>query len=182
MLSETSWIFPRCTPSTITRTLPFGSFRFWITVATTPRSQMSSRIGSSIRGSFWAARKILLLVVDSACSRARTELSRPTMNGAIIWGNTTMSRSGTRGRDSRFLVTNGKAMIYPLALSVLKARSLAGFLVQHDRLDAARDNLLVDEALLDVALRGHVVHEIEHQLFEDDPQAARSHVALERLA
>ena len=32
------------------------------------------------------------------CSRARTEASRPTMNGAIMCGKTTMSRSGTSGR------------------------------------------------------------------------------------
>ncbi len=76
-----------------------------MTAAMTPMSQMSSRSGSSIRGSFWAARKMRLVVPESACSRARTELSRPTMNGAIIWGNTTMSRRGTSGRTSRFFVT-----------------------------------------------------------------------------
>ena len=38
-------ILPRWTPSTITRTLPLGSLRFWITVAITPMSQMSSRSG-----------------------------------------------------------------------------------------------------------------------------------------
>ncbi len=37
-LSMTSTTLPRCTPSTITLTLPLGSLRFWITEATTPTS------------------------------------------------------------------------------------------------------------------------------------------------
>ncbi len=37
-LSSTSTTRPRWTPSTITLTFPLGSFRFWMTVATTPMS------------------------------------------------------------------------------------------------------------------------------------------------
>src|SRR5829696_7630558 len=167
-------ILPRCTPSTITRTLPLGNLRFWMTVAMTPVSQMSSRSGSSMRGSFWAARKIRLCDDCRACSRARTELSRPTMNGAIMWGKTTISRSGTRGRTSRFFCMYGAAM-------VLLSLGLAGFLVKHDRLDPARDYLFVDDDLLDVPLRRDRVHEVEHELLEDDPQTAGADVALERF-
>src|SRR4028119_2475775 len=136
---------------------------------------MSSRNGSSIRGSFCAARKMRLLGVARACSSARTELSRPTMKGAIIWGKTTMSRRGTRGRFSRFLLMNGEAILLSLrALACVPRRppASAGFLVQHDRLHAACHDLFVDHALLDVALRGDVVHQVQHQLLEDDAQAA----------
>src|SRR3954470_12849538 len=96
-----------------------------------------------------------------------------------------MSRRGTSGRISRFLVTNDDAAIsLALILFLVRPRSTssAGLLVQHDRLDPAPDDLLVDEDLLDVPLRGDGVHEVEHQLFQDDAQAARAHVALERLA
>src|SRR3954452_2502608 len=95
-----------------------------------------------------------------------------------------MSRRGTSGRISRFLVTNDDAAI-SLALFFLvrpRSASSAGLLVQHDRLDPAPDDLLVDEDLLDVPLRGDGVHEVEHQIFQDDAQAARAHVALKRLA
>src|SRR5882724_600446 len=181
----TSTTRPRCTPSTITRTLPLGSFRFWMTVATTPRSQMSSRSGSSIRGSFWAARKIRLLEVESVCSSARTELSRPTMKGAIMWGNTTMSRRGTRGRISRFLVMNCELMVPfrspACRTSPGKAFPASSSLLERDRLGPARDDILVDQALLDVALRGDGVHEVEHQFLENDAQAAGADVSLQRL-
>ncbi len=66
---------------------------------------MSSRSGSSTLGSFWATRKMRFWAVPSDCSSARTELSRPTMNGAIMCGKTTMSRSGTRGSSSRRVLT-----------------------------------------------------------------------------
>src|SRR5947209_18076092 len=53
--------------------------------------------GSSILGSFCVARKIFFSDVASVASSARIEARRPTTNGAIIDGKTTMSRSGTRG-------------------------------------------------------------------------------------
>ena len=71
---------------------------------------MSSRTGSSMRGSFCADRKMRFWAVARDCSSARTEVSRPTMNGAIMCGKTTMSRKGTSGRVSRFFETNDKAM------------------------------------------------------------------------
>ena len=43
------------------------------------------------------ARKILFSDVASVASSARIEARRPTTNGAIIDGKTTMSRSGTSG-------------------------------------------------------------------------------------
>src|SRR4028119_1839795 len=89
---------------------------------------MSSRNGSSIRGSFCAARKMRLLGVARACSSARTELSRPTMKGAIIWGKTTMSRRGTRGRFSRFLLMNGEAILLSLRALACVPRRQPAFL------------------------------------------------------
>src|SRR5215210_6762410 len=96
-----------------------------------------------------------------------------------------MSRNGTRGSVSRFLWMNGEAMLSRSVSRLLWGSPLAGsagLLVQHDRLHAACHDLLVDHALLDVALRGDVVHEVQHELLEDDAQAAGADVPLERLA
>ena len=66
-------------------------------VATTPTSWMSPAAGSSIFGSRCAARKIRLSGVRRAASSAAMDDARPTTNGAIIRGKTTMSLSGTSG-------------------------------------------------------------------------------------
>ena len=76
---------------------PFGSLSDWTTEAMTPISWMSPATGSSTFGSRCAARKILFSGVARAASRAAMDEARPTTNGAIIRGNTTMSRSGTSG-------------------------------------------------------------------------------------
>ena len=63
------------------------------TVADVPAS---SGLGSSSAAFFWAASKICL----SACitsSSALIDFSRPTNNGTIMYGKTTMSRSGRTG-------------------------------------------------------------------------------------
>src|SRR6185295_15363731 len=179
--SITSTTLPRWTPSTITLTLPLGSFRFWITAAITPSSKTSSRSGSSIFGSFWATRKIRFCAVPRLCSSARTELSRPTMNGAIMWGKTTMSRRGTSGRISRFLSMKDAA-IGPPFRGLSPVPGLARLLVEHDRLNSTGDDFLVDHALFDVPLRWDRIHQVEHQVFEDDPQASGSDVSREGLA
>src|SRR5438876_11788029 len=61
---------------------------------------MSCGRGSSSCGFFCAARNRRLEGVARAASSARIEDSRPTTNGAIMCGKTTMSRNGTSGRDS----------------------------------------------------------------------------------
>src|SRR5579864_2836058 len=75
----------------------------------------------------------------------------------------------------------GKAAGWPMGGWSRGGWPLAGLLVQHDRLYPAGHDFLVDQALLDVALRWDRIHELEHQLFEDDAQAARADVALERF-
>src|SRR5450759_2808262 len=125
---------------------------------------MSPAAGSSIFGSFWAERKIRFSGVWSARSRARIELSRPTTKGAIMCGKTTMSRSGTSGSSSR--------------VSVI---FLAGFPEDRDRFGAILDRLLGDHALFDLFVGGHLIHHLEHQLFDDHLQAAGSDVSQERL-
>ena len=46
---------------------------------------------------------------------------------------------------------------------------------------ALEDRFLVHDDLLDALLRGHVVHDVEHRLFEDGAQAAGAALARERL-
>src|SRR6185436_6807612 len=57
--------------------------------------------------------------------------------------------------------------------------SLARFLVQSDRLRAVLHHLAGDHAFADRALRGDGVHDLEHQLFDDDLEAASANVAFE---
>src|SRR5580693_5663507 len=70
----------------------------------------------------------------------------------------------------------------PAKFPCLWPASLARLLVQHDGLHAARDDFFIDETLFDVSLRRNGVHEIEHQLLEDDAQAARADLALQGFA
>ena len=58
---------------------------------------MSPGSGSSTLGSRWVASRIFLSGRPSARSSATTDGCRPTTNGAIMCGKTTMSRSGTTG-------------------------------------------------------------------------------------
>ena len=90
----------RSPPSTSRRTVPSGSFSICSTRATVPTGWMSSAAGSSSRSVFWVARK-RCLPPFMASSTARTERRRPTKKGTIMWGNTTMSRSGTRQSSVR---------------------------------------------------------------------------------
>src|SRR6185369_7706251 len=58
---------------------------------------------------------------------------------------------------------------------------LPGFLVERDRLASVVDHLARDHALADLVLRRDRVHDLEHELFDDDLQSARADVALERF-
>ena len=86
----------RSTPSTSTRMLPSGSLTLCTMLASVPTVKISSGLGSSTEASCCVARKIFLSPA-SASSSARTEASRPTMNGCIICGKMTMSRTGIMG-------------------------------------------------------------------------------------
>src|SRR2546430_14594738 len=63
----------------------------------------------------------------------------------------------------------------------LRMTVLTRLLVQRDRLAAIVDDLARDHALADRVLRRDRVHDLEHQLFDDDLQSARADVALERF-
>src|SRR5687768_2916200 len=60
---------------------------------------MASIDGSSSAGFFWATSKMRLSSRITSSS-ALMDFSRPTNNGTIMWGKTTMSRSGRTGRVS----------------------------------------------------------------------------------
>src|SRR5262249_3835438 len=148
---------------------------------------MSAGVGSSSWGFFWAARKSLLVDVDSASSSAWMEDSRPTTNGAIMWGKTTMSRSGTRGSLSDPAVVGWLDFI---SFKVLRLpgcwggaegredvrRASTRLSEDRDRVRMVLDEVPRDDAFLDVVVRGDLVHHVEHQVFDDDLQAPRPDV------
>jgi hypothetical protein len=51
---------------------------------------------------------------------------------------------------------------------------------QHDL--ASAHHLVSNDEFLDLLVAGHVVHNVEHQFFEDHTQATRANFALQRLA
>jgi hypothetical protein len=55
-------------------------------------------VGSSSAAFFWVRSRICFSSFMTSSS-ARTDFSRPTKRGTIIWGNTTMSRSGRTGAN-----------------------------------------------------------------------------------
>src|SRR5664280_713241 len=161
---------PRTTPSTITLMWPFGSFSDCTTDAMTPVSLMSPAAGSSTLGSFCAARKIVFSDDASAVSSAAMDDARPTTKGAIIRGRrpcragARAEASGRRTRTARWRWDRSSR-----------------FPERQDGSRAAEHDVLRDDALFDLFLRGHAVHDVQHQLLEDDLQAAGADVADIRL-
>ncbi|OPZ59134.1 MAG: hypothetical protein BWY87_01151 [Deltaproteobacteria bacterium ADurb.Bin510] len=97
--SAVSWmalVSARCTPSTSTFTVPSGSFSICRMLETQPISNMSSGLGSSLPAAFWAT-SMIWRPASIAASSALMDLGRPTNSGMTMCGNTTTSRSGSRG-------------------------------------------------------------------------------------
>src|SRR5512143_1760543 len=133
---------------------------------------MSSSCGSFVEASRCAARK-KRRSWDRAASSDAIDLSRPTNRGATMWGNTTMSRNGSSGRIL-FL-----SSIRPSAIETLRQ---LGLLALDDlRGDPAVHDVFGNDALLDVALGRDLVHDVEHDVLEDGPEAARARLPLDRL-
>ena len=63
---------------------------------TVPIAWMSSGVGFSTSRAFCVAKKIIRLPA-SAASMALIDISRPTNSGSTMYGNTTMSRTGSSG-------------------------------------------------------------------------------------
>src|SRR5215471_946219 len=126
---------------------------------------MSSGCGSSTDASCWAARKMRLSFIN-ACSSARVELGRPITNGIIMCGKTTTSRNGTMGRV-RTLPTETPG-------------TLSGLLDQRDRLVLRQNDFAGDCHLADLLLIRDLIHQIEHEIFNDHAQPARADLPFER--
>src|SRR5208282_2299250 len=154
----------RSVPSTRTLMLPSGSFTLCTIFASVPTEWISSGFGSSTEASCWVTRKIFLSPA-SASSSARTDASRPTMNGCIISGKMTISRTGIIG--TRFTSSFSLLNIYPTYLASL--------------LDAARRRKISRSVRNDNfpgAMRGPEELERSAGLFEQAPVdfAALDHV------
>src|SRR5258706_14715588 len=110
--------------------------------------------------------------------------SRPTNSCDTMCGNTMMSRSGNAGSGRRG--TAGLSFSFLknilLAFSVRSADAgLMVLLVDDERRIAFGDHVLVQNDLFDAVFRRNVVHDVEHRLFEDRAQTARTALAFERL-
>src|SRR5438270_7543150 len=128
--------------------------------------------------SCWVARKIFLSAA-SAASRARTLDSRPTTNGVIIKGKMTTSRMGIIGS---FLLSNFSLAVVtrapnPTGASHFINLPLPGFFHHGQGSVTLLHHFSGYFKLLHLFLAGEVVHQVEHQLFEDHTQAARANFA-----
>src|SRR5215831_15133244 len=87
---------PRALPSTRTLTVPSGSLSSCSTLASVPTSKIAFVAGSSSEAFFCVASRMNVSLRITSSS-ARIDFSRPTNSGTIMWGKTTMSRSGKTG-------------------------------------------------------------------------------------
>src|SRR5581483_5388797 len=159
--------------------------------------------------SCWVARKIFLSAAR-ASSSARTLDSRPTTKGVIMCGKMTTSRIGIMGSfllsnfSLAWLTGSPKSCVLPDSNCRFPARSrranftagrlgltnltgvqglrLPRFFHHGERNIAFLHHVLGYFELFHLLLAGQMVHKIEHQLFQDHAQTARSHFAGLRLA
>src|SRR5712692_1764404 len=177
----------RSTPSTRTLMLPSGSLTLCTMLAGVPTAEISSGLGSSTEASCCVERKIFLSPA-SASSSARTLASRPTMNGVICCGKMTMSRTGIMG--TRFISCFSRVNIPSPGFCscgpgtpASQDASLSGLsgLLQQTPIDFARaHHVRGDHEVAHLPLHGKVVHQFQHEVFEDHTQAARADFALKR--
>src|SRR4029077_17094870 len=126
-----------------------------------------------------------------ASSSARRELSRPTMNGFIIWGKMTRSRTGIIGTrfDSVFSRLNmgsvvigqllGRFFLRCMARSSQRLSVLSGFFQQCPVDFSAADHFAGYDEFAELALGRKVVHELEHEVFKNHAQSAGPDLALQ---
>jgi hypothetical protein len=84
-----------------------------MTVLRVPTAWMSSGTGSSVRARRWADSRISFWLPGAvASSSAPIDFSRPTNSGTTMWGNTTVSRSGSSGtRRARLASSDASSVI-----------------------------------------------------------------------
>src|SRR5262245_14677492 len=102
-----------------------------------------------------------------------------------MWGKTTTSRRGTMGNVS---ITSILSLSRPNMLNeappegreALLPAASTHLLDESDRLFPVEDHVARHHALLDLLHRGEVVHELQHEVFDDHPQAAGADLARDR--
>src|SRR5712664_533888 len=175
----------RSTPSTSTLMFPSGSFTLCTMFASVPTAYISSGLGSSTEASCCVDRKIFLSPAR-ASSRARTLASRPTINGVICCGKITMSRTGIMG--TRFISCFSRVNIRAPEIQFRghpkrpqPERTGSASLFQQTPVDlASAHHVRADHKVADLTLHGQVIHQFQHEVFENHTQAARADLALKR--
>ena len=94
------WMRARHSPCTRIFRPPSDSLRMRMMTPTVPTLYSEPGLGSSSLASRWATMKHSRSSVSSACFTASSEIGRDTRSGAIMYGKTTRSRTGSSGRTS----------------------------------------------------------------------------------
>src|SRR5258708_25161177 len=150
-----------------------------------PTAEISSGLGSSSEAACCVERKIFLSPASDSSS-ARTLASRPTTNGVICCGKMTMSRTGIIG--TRFISCFSRVNIQSPGFLLTrpghgravssKPERLSGLLEQTPIDFARADHVRCNHEVAHLPLHGQVVHQFQHEVFEDHTQAARADFAL----
>src|SRR5579864_3251645 len=144
-------------------------------LATVPTLKISSGRGSSTEASCCVERKIFLSLA-SASSSARTLASRPTINGVICCGKMTISRTGIIG--TRFISCFSRVNMQAPELPQTPKKPLASLLEQTPVDLVAANHVGGHHEIAYSLLHRQVVHQLQHEVFEDHTQAARADFAL----
>src|SRR5208283_1764580 len=130
-----------------------------------------------MEASCWVDRKIFFSPAK-ASSKARTLASRPTMNGVICCGKITISRTGIIG--TRFISCFSRVNMQAPETPQRPKKPLSGLLEQTPIDFAPAHHIGGYHEVADLPLHRQVIHQFQHEVFEDHTQAACADLALKR--
>src|SRR5258706_5330129 len=142
---------------------------------------MSVSVGSLVLASFYDERKIgpCFWVASSS---ALIDRCRTTNRGTTMCGKTTMSLKGSSGTVSEFpSLSLSSFLSLRNNIFIFSLCALRRFAINDDRGLVSGHDLLRYHDFLDIGLRWHVVHDVEHDVFHNGPETARPRLPLHRL-
>src|SRR3989338_614440 len=143
---------------------------------------MSFSVGSLVFASFWDERKIGPCFWV-ASSNALMDRCRPTKSGTTMWGNTMISRRRSRGTVARPPASLSLSSFLSLRNNITVPLCALGRLAVNDnRRLVAGHHLFRDDNFLNIGLRGHLIHDIEHDVFHNRPETPGPGLAFHGLS
>src|SRR5208282_4098717 len=101
------------------------------------------------------------------------DVSRPTTKGVIMWGKMTTSRMGIMGNNRVSFFSRPENIWGPLTCFLKESGAEVDFVVLH--------HLVGHNEFANLALAGKVVHQVQHQVFQNHAQPTGTHLSFQRL-